>query len=183
MKSLILTICLALPVTAPGSGKLVVDWNAVAALAGVAAAVAAIAALVAESRRSRFAQAVELLLRFEDRFASPDFLTTRRRAAEGLATGKPSEVDDVLDFFETIGMLVQKKALDKEMVWSSFAYWLLRYTAAARKYISESRSADPAVWRNLVYLRNIVDAIETREGGTQPTPDDIARFLSDEKAL
>ena len=134
-------------------------WNAVTALDGVAAAIAALATMVAESRRSRFAQQIDLLLRFEDRFATPDFLSIRKRAATGLTTDKPDESDDVLDFFETVGLLVQKGALNPQMVWNSFAYWLLHYTAAASEHISKAQTADPALWRYLILLRDTVKNI------------------------
>lgn len=163
-----------------------VDWNVVAALAAVAAALAAIAALVAESKRSRFAQSVELLLRFEDRFASPEFLGIRKRAVEGLAAGNAGECDDVLDFFETIGLLVKKGALDPQMVWSSFSYWLLHYTVAASEYISKARSADPALWGYLIFLQNIVREIESDEGGklaAKPTLDGTEAFLKEEMSI
>ena len=104
----------------------------------------------------------------------------RRAAANGLKAGRSDDVDDVLDFFETVGLLVQRGALDAEMVWSSFEYWIRFYTHIADSYIRKTRQEDGATWLNLIELRDTVLRIDARESGgevRQLSPEEIEEFL------
>src|SRR3989442_5807241 len=93
------------------------------AWATLLAVIVAIIVAVCESRRHRFAQGVDLILRLDDRFSSEEWLTRRDAAAKSLgnktyktSTDKTSQdADDVLDFFETIGYLLSRGAVDEKM--------------------------------------------------------------------
>jgi len=53
---------------------------------------------------------------------------------------KRAEVnDDVLNFFEAIGVLYNRNLLNKELAESSFSYWAVGYWEAARVYIGDER--------------------------------------------
>ena len=102
------------------------DYSALAAWAAVVAAAVAVYAIWAESRRSRFALGIDLFLRLEADFRNDRMLTARRVASKALRSENPSDADDVLDFFEMIGLLVRRGALDKHVVWHNFFYWIHR---------------------------------------------------------
>jgi hypothetical protein len=161
-----------------------IDWNAVAALAAVAAAVVAIGGLIFERRRYRSTQAIDLLLRFEDRFATPELRHARAEATRGLRRNDPTQSDDVLDFFETVGLIVERHALDIELVWSSFDYWLRRYGILTARYVAESRDTDRSIWRNFVTLRDKVAEFDGRPPGDADTLDraEIDDFLEYEES-
>lgn len=102
-------------------------------------AIATIAALVAVGIAARqlwlfrVSLGVDVILRLEKQFDENDMCEKRRRAARALQSGTSVEdVEPVLDFFETVGLLLRRRVVDKEVVWNSFAYWVLRYAELAR---------------------------------------------------
>ncbi len=144
------------------------DPNLLAAWAAVAAAVAAITAVVLDGRRSRFSLSVDLLLRLDDQFNSATLRAARRLSAEGLLAGnEPAQLDEVLNFFEMVGLLLRRSALDRRMVWQSFAYWVLGYCDAAEPYIAKQRAADHTVWTELEYLQQALVKEEKKHRGSR----------------
>jgi hypothetical protein len=94
-----------------------------------------------QERRARKLLAIELLFKFDDRFNSEAFQRTRVSAAKALQRNEDSvAIDDVLDFFETMGLLAQRGALEPEMLWHTFFNWLDGYWHAAREYFKEVTS-------------------------------------------
>lgn len=166
-----------------------IDYNAAAALAAVAAALAAVIALILEGRRSRFALGVDLIMRLVDQFDSAEFRKRRMKAAKAIKEKTFEDADDVFDFFETIGMFTRRGALDKKVVWSTYAHWVYHYWhAAASDYIKIERKKSPTTWQDFEYLYKVILAVDQRESrvGSLPTipkKDDIAAFLSDEECL
>src|SRR6266404_781939 len=140
----------------------------ITALATFFLLLAAIVVAWAESRRHRFAQSVELILKFDDQFNSLEFLKYRDAAAKCLkaqayktAADKCSkDADAVLDFFETVGYLLRRGALDEQMVWHTFWHWIMGYYQAAAEYITEARKKDSALWQDFVELHRRMEAIE-----------------------
>lgn len=137
-------------------------------------------------KRSKFTQSVDLLLKFEQRFFDNDRMTaTRRNAAKSLQMGGDKDVEPVLDFFETLGMLVKKNAFDREMVWNTFFYWFHNYWAASQSYVATKRKDDPTTWEEFAFLDQCMSDIEkTRTHCTDsdliPSKEDIATFLEEE---
>jgi hypothetical protein len=66
----------------------------------------------------------DIILKLDDRFNNT-LLPKRRKAAQALKRGPDehdADIEDVLDFFETLGLLVRRHALDREVVWHTFFY-------------------------------------------------------------
>src|SRR3989442_665480 len=104
----------------------VIDWAGwITAIMTAVLASAAWYGLCSESRRYRFSQNVELILKLDEKFNSPQFLEKRSRAAKCLRdksykddkSDAKEDADDVLDFFETVQFLLKRGALDEETVW------------------------------------------------------------------
>jgi len=167
------------------------DFNAMAAYAAVIAAGAAVVGVYTESKRARFALGVDLLMKVDERFNSEQIRKARRAAAECLVdkTKKDvSDTDDLLDFFDSLGLLTRRGALDEVMVWHTFFPWVNVYWNAANQYITSSRQKEPTLWANAAYLYQHLAAIEKRECGrsdsyTALTDDDIREFLIYESSL
>lgn len=164
--------------------------DTLAAWGAVAAALIAAVALLVESRRSRFALGVELLLKMDERFSSPEMIGLRRKAAVSLQAKAYDDVEEILDFFEMIGLLVRKGALDEEMVWNTFSYWIHRYFQCAKSHIEEARQIDRTTWENLVDLNRMILVTEARERARFGQPFDanlpnekVQQFLGDEATL
>src|SRR5439155_22559830 len=81
-----------------------------------------------QARLLSFSLQVQSLLAVEKTFSEREFRRIRHDAARQLQTNTPDpEVDDVLNFFATLALLVRRRALDAEMVWHVFFYWLHGY--------------------------------------------------------
>lgn len=164
----------------------ILSTSTAATIAAWFTAAIALFALVGERRRFRLSQSVALLLKFEDRFDSDRIRGIRIKAARGIARNNLDEVDDVLDQFETIDLLVEKGVLDEEMVWCSFGYWLLMYMYTTENYIKESQAEDPTTWTYFLSLSKRVKEIENSMHGTlksKPSKEDIQNFIKSESNL
>src|SRR2546426_1166229 len=112
--------------------------------------VTALAALVTAAytyqlvRETRFAMGIGTLQNLEREFNETRMLQARRGAAMALLHHQQSaDLDQVLDFFETIALLVRRKAIDAEMVWHTFYYWVDGYGRAAEDALRENRQQHP----------------------------------------
>src|SRR3990170_2942368 len=141
------------------------DYNAIVAWTGVAAAFIAAVAILHESRRSRFALGVDLLLKFDERFDSDAMRAARRAAAKSILDHTFEDVRKVLDFFEMIGLMLRRGALDDSMVWEMFSAWVLPYCRAARSWIQDIREHDPDGYSNLLYLYDKMNSLEKLHRG------------------
>ncbi len=136
------------------------DW--VALITAFAALLTAAFALYQISL-SRLSLGADLIVRQDKRFESDEFRKKRRLAAKALLESSDLEnVDDVLDFFETIAILVHRKAFDKVLVWHTFFYWLHGYWLRGKDYIGQIRQKDPARYTDLLWLHDQLLEIERR---------------------
>jgi hypothetical protein len=157
-------------------------------LAPWAAIVVSVIILYFQLKRSRFSQSVDLILKLEQRFnKDKDVIEARRKAAKAFHSNSgspPSDIEDVLDFFETLGLLVRRKALDKEMVWHTFYYWMHRYWLLSKAYIREKQKSKPTFWKDYVRLEEQLTAIERKKSKLNTdidlSKDELDVFLNDE---
>jgi hypothetical protein len=159
------------------------DWTAIGTIVAILALLISTWRQIAESKRYRIAQSVELLLKLEDRFDNDEFRKIRKRAAKKLLKGDLYSAGKILDFFETIGLLLERGVLDKDMVWSSFDYWIRAYTQAADAHIKRVQNQDPTTWTYVCSLRKSMDEVQMKFGKTQFPPlttKEIKEFLLDE---
>src|SRR3954452_2291244 len=151
-----------------------VDWSAITAAATAGAAVAALtAALVTwrfannQVRSATTANGVNLAIQIRAHVNSPEFRAARCRAARALLAGEYSSyVVYVLDELETVGLLIAKGVLDKEIVWTMLSALVINFVAAARPYIEEDRRRNPTLWGNLLSLEAHRIEVERSQGGT-----------------
>ena len=124
--------------------------------------------------RARFNQSVDLLFKLEADFFGPAKRLQRARACRDMQHGAFLEVEPILDFFETMALLVRRKALDPEMVKHTFFYWIDRYVAVATDTIRKRQAVDPLVWKDLTVLAEQLRRINQKQLGVS------ARILSNE---
>jgi uncharacterized membrane protein YidH (DUF202 family) len=152
----------------------------------VSAAVA-LAAFSYQVHRARFNQSVDLLFRLENDFFGADKAKQRSLAAQNFLANSADflEMEDILDFFETIAMLTRKKALDVYMVWHTFDYWIERYYAIARPHILKRQASEPGVWEDLAWLVPKLAQLQSKKSGhtvSTFTEKALAAFLAEESA-
>jgi hypothetical protein len=129
------------------------------------ALLASVSSLGYQIWRTGLVQAADLLMRFEQNFFGPDKVKQRSLAAQNKLKDPDDyrEMEDILDFFETIAMLTRKRALDLYMVWHTFDYWIERYFAIAAPYIRSRQLSEPGVWEDLNWLVPQLEKLRTRK--------------------
>jgi len=140
-----------------------IDYTALAAWSAVIAALASVVALWSESRQSRYALGIDLLLKLDERFDSGGMRKARRAAAQSMLDKNYAHCDLVLNFFGTVGLLTQRGALDERMVWQTFFYWIHGYWLSAQEYIAQEKQNDATAWSSFAFLHKRLVAIEKKE--------------------
>ena len=145
----------------------------------------ALVAFAYQVHRARFNQSVDLLFRLESDFFGNSKKQQRVRASRDLEDGRVLEAEPILDFFETMALLLRKGALDKELVWHTFFYWVDHYYEASKDFIGQRQQKDPLVWKDLTaFVADLRGFQATQLGATTyrtPTPQQVAEFLAEEQ--
>lgn len=147
-----------------------IDWNAIMGLAAVVTAVIAIVAVYLEIKNSRFVLGADLIVRLEERFTGSEMRRKRRKAAVFLLANPGldkvcAELDEILDFFDTIGILSEKRALDMRLVRQMFFYWINPYYQGSKVYLQSVDKEDPAAFASLHKLYKELCKIEKKLRG------------------
>lgn len=164
------------------------DWNIVIACTGLIVAFVSIWALFIENRKWRLSLNIDLLFRLNDKYDIEEMKGFRRNAAKLLLHYQDNKkdkeccdaLDEVLDFFEMVGNLVQRGAIDKEMIWHNFSNSILAYWTFAKKtgYIKEIMEKDSSIWEDVPFLYNAINKI-----GKVPLENELTEFLEGEIRL
>ena len=166
-----------------------IDYNMVMAMTGIVAIIISLWALRSESKRSRFSLGLEIILKMEERFNGEEMKKARRTAAKALIENKNFDAtDDVIDFFEMIGLLTRKGTIDSQMVWFNFFYWIHRYINAAKAHIEAEQKKDCTVWTEILHLhKQLLDIERSERNCTEKqlhlSKSEIVKFLNEEANL
>jgi len=149
-----------------------------------AGVIVSLSAFAFQVHRARFNQSIDLLFRLEADFFGSAKKLQRAKAARGLLEGQTLEAEPILDFFETMALLLRRGALDQEIVRHTFFYWIDRYYEAPRQHIVDRQVVDPLVWKDLTLFvarlrRNKAAELDSSPYKT-PSAEEIARFLHEE---
>jgi hypothetical protein len=114
-------------------------------------------------------------------------MKARKRVAKALQNHiSTQEIDTVLDFFETLGILVRRHAVDDELAWNSFSYWVLRYAALTQDHIVARRKneSDETYWQEFEFLIKRFTEIEIKKRNLKFPPsfskEQLDSFLQEE---
>jgi Domain of unknown function (DUF4760) len=154
-----------------------------------------------QNKRARLALEVDMLLKFFERFQGKglSLSETRRSAAKHIkdnffvANGDLLEVDhlnkageDVLNFFELMGLLVRAATIDERLVQEMFSFRLVRYWQLCKPAVERAREDDqsPGLWENFEHLANRMIALAKEEDGGMFadgfTKTQLRRFVEEE---
>ena len=165
------------------------NYQTIAIWVVLVVSLSSIVAVWNEGRRSRLSEGVELILQMEDQFDGDRMRQVRQDAATGIQNKQFGDSDDLLDFFETIGMLARRGAVDREMVWHAFYDSIHGYWQAAHEHIVEEQKMNPEAWKDLARLHQLLVVIENRKHGRPASDpdrwsaDELKNFLEDEASL
>ena len=142
-----------------------IDINIFSAWMALITALIALGAWITQSRMSNFNTRLEVLLIKEQLYDSEEMINIRCKAAKDILKGdfESNETVTLIDFFEGVGLLLRRGALDKEMVWSDFSGPVLCYWASCEEYIKSVQKEDALLWGNFEYLsREVISYTKKR---------------------
>lgn len=136
---------------------------------------------------SRHQAQIEHLLVLVHEFDQEPMATYRRGLAQKRLDGTdadPLELYRVLDFFETVGLLVDRGYLHDEDVWYQFGYWILNINADAdmRANINYEEKRNPNEYATYLSLVKRLQEIDAAHGGylSHVSRDDVMNFYREE---
>jgi hypothetical protein len=159
-------------------------WTAV--FTGVLALTAVVALVVGYRQLKEFhteAQ-VQHLLALDQKFDQEPMLTYRRGLAEKRLRNEedPDELYPLLDFFETVGLLVKRGYLDESDVWNTFGHNVLILNADSRQIIEQLQREDPTTYAEFSSLVEHLQRTENENHGTDahPSKEEITEYWKQE---
>ena len=172
--------CLATFVRSHGVGPALLKFLPLAAFVS---AVVALANLLIQVRRARFNQRIDLILKLSERFDKAEMRAARAKAAKALRVDRDTtsaQVGEVLSFFEEVGFLLERGAIDVDAVYQFFEYWTVPYYQATTQFRARERASYGDLYSELEKLRC---ALARSEPKGDRDEGDLNRFLDEEAAL
>jgi hypothetical protein len=165
------------------SERLTAMFTAIIAITGVVALAYAHLQLQEAHQEAQ----IQHLLTFDQQYRQEPMISYRRAYATKRLAGvdDPSEEDSLLDFFETIGLLVRHGYLRDTDVWETFAIEILPLSADARDMIEQEQKTDRTEYTNFLWLANRLESIEQKQHGAlvKPSKEDLKEFWQEEAAI
>lgn len=133
-------------------------------------------------QRARFNQRIDLILKLAERFDKLEMRASRSKAARALRTDCNTEegaVEDVLSFFEELGFLLARNAVDTDAVYEFFEYWAIQYHQATEQYRHRMRKCTSSsdLYKGIDELFGVLRDLELAK--TRQPPDRTAAQLDD----
>jgi hypothetical protein len=138
----------------------------------------------------------DIFTRLNERWDSQAMRLRRKALAEALLAAKatdvpPHLVEDVIDFFEDLGVMVRKKWVDTDSVWGSFCTAIRHYwKACGETYVTDLRHRfrDSTYFNEFEFLTKKMDKAEIERRRTTKdeialTSDNVRDFLQEEAKL
>jgi hypothetical protein len=159
-------------------------WTAFSTSVLAATAIVALWVANAQLRESHAESQVQHLLALEQQIEQEPMLTYRRGLAEKRLKNEedPYELYPMLDFFETVGLLVRRGYLDESDVWNTFSYPVFVLYADARPALEQQQRDDPTTYADFTSLVERLQRIEAENHGTgaHPSKEEIVDFWKQE---
>ncbi len=137
--------------------------------------------------------AASLQLKFEDKFDAPFMLSERSKLAEQIISdAQHGDIQEpVIEFFESVGVMVRRGYLDKELAHCSFGHYCIYWWCATKNYIFNERKRqndDSTIFeefQNLVDIFYEIEIIKRKLSRAQLEPSTklIEQFLKDESRI
>jgi hypothetical protein len=129
-------------------------------------------------------------LELRKEFDGVRLVSARQSFAAKLLEGKPhNEMNqEILTFFEDMGMLCRRKLLDEEMLWDTFGHFVQMWWSACRDYVEKEQRnmhGSTAIFADLKHLVQQMRKWEEKKKGKiraelEPPRSDIEYFLRTE---
>ena len=158
----------------------------VTAIASAAAVVIAAIAFRSQSRHATRMIEMEMLDRMMTKFDSASMHEDRLAVATRFLAGEPAGVTefmasqtDILNFFETVGLMHSRQVFDTELVWTVFYDPAIHYWTACEDQVAEYRKAnhDKSYW---AYYESLNDQLLKHQRASGSTGRAIKDFMTGE---
>jgi 23S rRNA maturation mini-RNase III len=133
---------------------------------------------------------IQHLIELVNEFDQEPMATYRRGLAEKRLKqddDDPKELYRVLDFFETVGLLVNRGYLNEEDVWNEFGCWILNLNADSemRANVEYENNRDPTEYANYLQLVARLQRIDAAHNGNSSrlTKEDVTAFYKEELTI
>ena len=170
-------------------------WTAIGTIAlAIIGGISLVYAIV-QLREFRKESKIKHLMNLVTQFESEPMAGYRRtlgkaRAPSGVLlpldlNNPPSELHDVMNFFEHIGYLLEGGYLDLEGVSVEFHYWILHVWADAKRLIASEQAENPIYYEHFGTMVNrLLEYDRPRTGNLQLPPEtDVGDFYAEEARL
>lgn len=168
-------------------------WIATTAIASWALVIVTIVMINRQLRRGRSDLQMRQQTYFEDKFDSVTLINERKKLANQLLSGSPHAdiKEPVMDFFESVGIMLRKGYLEKELVWAGFSYFTYRWWSTCKDYITKERELkknDKTIFEDFQYLVDELYEFECKKrlmsrAELEPSVSELQDFLNEEKNM
>lgn len=130
---------------------------------------------------------IQHLMAFDLQYRQEPMISYRKAYGTKRLAGveDPPEEYEIVDFFETIGLLVNHGYLRDTDVWETFGTEIVPLYYDARDGIEQDQKKDPTEYSNFVWLAERVESIEREHHGplVKPSKEDVKGFWEDETEI
>jgi hypothetical protein len=165
-------------------------WTAISTSILALSALCALWYAHAQIREAHDEAQIQHLVTFVNEFDQEPMATYRKELADkrlNTTDDDPMELYRVLDFFETIGRLVDRGYLNEEDVWREFGYWVLHLNAdsAMRANVDYEQQHNPNEYAEYLSLVARMQRIDMEHGGylSHLSKDDVMAFYREELGI
>lgn len=88
------------------------------------------------------------------------------------------QYSNVMDFFETVGLLVKTGRIDSDLFDNTWSYYFAGYFRASQIYLDQERRRDPSEYEYVYFLHS-----QFRKQLEQAGPKNLQDFFGDEKKI
>jgi hypothetical protein len=140
---------------------------------------------IIQINRQRFLHQMELLTKLEERWDSKEMRSQRIHASTKLLSRKAkiSDVECVLNYLASISYLYAKQAIDKELLYHEFSYWIIRNWYCSQPLIIEERKNDIYAWKSYEKMVKLFEIREKRDNVPEINDKTANIFLKKESNL
>lgn len=127
----------------------------------------------------------------DDRTEVGKFIINKKVLDRDFITDKEYEeisgnIENIIDFFDTLGFYIRNNYIKTDLVWTNFYYWFNNYYELYQKYkiIGFRFQNSPQVWKNIDFLMTELRKIEFSESNKKPIGPvlkfELERFFKEE---
>lgn len=140
---------------------------------------------IQQQKNAKSLLGMQISVELDKQFESLSMRGARRRIATLLMNNKVTPEITLPLFLDKLGLYVHQNLIDRDTVYHSYVYWVERYWPVLKPSVEKFRKQqkDPSYLVQLEQLYDDMRAMDADKGLTQPSKEEILRFLKEEADL